>query len=31
MWEVDEAETADGEEYEVKLDQTFNIIEREED
>ena len=31
VWEVDEAETADGEEYELKLDQTFSIIEREED
>ena len=31
VWEVDDAETADGKEYDLKLDQTFNIIEREED
>jgi hypothetical protein len=31
MWEVDDAETPDGEEYDLKLDQTFAIIEREED
>ncbi len=30
-WYVDDAETADGQDYDLKLDQTFDVIEREED
>lgn len=31
MWEIDDARTTDGKEYDVKLDQTFNLVERVED
>lgn len=30
-WEVDDAKTSTGQEYDLKLDQTFNVIERDED
>lgn len=31
LWEVEEAVGADGEEYELKLDRNFAVVEREED
>jgi hypothetical protein len=30
-WSIDDAETADGKDYDLKLDQTFAVTEREED
>jgi Peptidase propeptide and YPEB domain len=30
-WKIDDAETADGQDFDVRLDQTFNVIEREKD